>query len=174
MTNLENTAELVARLLAEQGWTLGTIECATGGVVGHRLFDTEEGPAVLSDSLNVDTIEDAIDLLGLPEQQFKAMGSFSPKAARAAAREGRGFLDVTWCLAVWAEPLPATGGKVHETIYLALNTGEDIVEEMLHYDGTSWTKMPPPQSCALEAVRGTSATDVWAVGKTCILHYDGK
>jgi nicotinamide mononucleotide (NMN) deamidase PncC len=135
MGSKENTGEFVSGLLAEQGLTLGTIECATGGVVGRRLFDTEFGPAVLSDSLNVDTVEDAIDLLALPAQQFKAMGSFSSKAARSAAREGRGFLDVSWCLAVWAEPLPAAGGRVHETLYLALNTGEEILEEMLHYDG---------------------------------------
>jgi nicotinamide mononucleotide (NMN) deamidase PncC len=138
----ENVAEVVARLLAEQDQILGLIECGTGGVVGRRLFDTEEGPAVLSDSLNVETVEDAIDLLALPEQQFKAMGSFSPKAARAAAREGRSFLDVTWCLAVWAEPLPAAdgaraGGQVQETIFLALNTGEEIREQVLHYGGAA-------------------------------------
>ena len=138
----ENVAEVVARLLAEQGRTLGIVECATGGTVGRRLFGTEEGPAVLSDSLNVETVEDAIDLLSLPEQQFRAMGSFSPKAARAAAREGRAFLDVDWCLVVWAEPLPAAegtgiGGQVNETVYVALNTGEEILENDLHYEGAA-------------------------------------
>jgi len=138
----ENVAEAIARVLAGRGWTLGIIECATGGIVGRRLFETEDGPAVLSDSVNVETVEDAIDLLSLPEQQFKALGSFSPKAARAAAREGTDFLDVTWCLAVWAEPLPAAGGTrpgglVTETVYLALNTGQEIHEEMHHYDGAA-------------------------------------
>lgn len=137
MRGEENVAEAVARLLAEREQTLGIIECATGGVVGHRLFAAKEGPAVLSDSLNVQTIEDAIDLMGLPVQQFKSMGSFSAKAARAAAREGLDFLEVTWCLVVWAEPLPAAGGAVHETVYLALNNGEEILEEVLHYDGAA-------------------------------------
>lgn len=140
MTGQENVAEAVTRVLAERGWTLGTIECATEGIVSRWLFDTEDGPAVLSDSVNVETVEDAIDLLSLPEQQFKATGSFSPKAARAAAREGLAFLDVTWCLAVWAEPLPADEGTgpaqpLTETVYLALNTGGEILEETLHYDG---------------------------------------
>lgn len=144
--DMENIAEVVAQLLAEQERTLGIVECATGGIVGRQLFDTEEGPAVLSDSLNVETVEDAIDLLALPDQQFKAMGSFSPKAARAAAREGRTFLDVDWCLVVWAEPLPAaesTGldNQVKESVYLALNTGEEILENALDYDGTA-THMP--------------------------------
>ncbi|MFN2226327.1 MAG: CinA family protein [Anaerolineae bacterium] len=155
----ENVAEVVARVLAERGWTLGTIECATDGIVSRRLFDTDDGPAVLSDSVNVETVEDAIDLLSLPDQQFKAMGSFSSKAARAAAREGLGFLDVTWCLVVWAEPLPAAEGTqlgvpVTETVYLALNTGQEILEETHHYDGPADEMHNWLAERALSLVRG--------------------
>ena len=135
MTEQKATAERVATRLAERSIILGTVECATGGIVSRRLFETEEGPAILGDSLSIDTIEDAIDLLGLPEQQFKATGSFSAKAARSAARAALEFLEVGWCLVVWAEPLPADGGNVNETIFLALNTGDDILEDILHYDG---------------------------------------
>lgn len=137
MTEQQPTAERVATRLAERNIILGTVECATGGIVSHRLFETDEGPAILGDSLTVDTIEDAIDLLGLPEQQFKSTGSFSAKAARSAARAARDFLEVNWCLVVWAEPLPAAGGTVHETIFFALNTGDDVLEDILHYDGTA-------------------------------------
>jgi nicotinamide mononucleotide (NMN) deamidase PncC len=150
----ENVAEAVAHVLAERGWTLGTIECATDGIVSRWLFDTEDGPAVLSDSVNVETVEDAIDLLSLPDRQFKAMGNFSPKAARAAAREGLAFLDVTWCLVVWAEPLPAAettrpGGTVTETVYLALNSGGEILEETHHYDGPAVEMHDWLAECAL-------------------------
>jgi len=137
MMEQKPAAERVATRLAERNITLGTVECATGGIVSRRLFDTDEGPAVLGDSLAVDTIEDAIDLLALPEQQFKATGSFSAKAARSAARAALEFLDVRWCLVVWAEPLPAAGGSVHETVFVALNTGDDILEDVLHYDGAA-------------------------------------
>ncbi|MGD8623858.1 MAG: CinA family protein [Anaerolineae bacterium] len=131
----QDVAEVVAGRLAQQELILGTVECATGGAVGHRLFDTEEGPAVLGSSLNVQTVEDAVDLLDLPTQQFRSGGSFSAKAARAAARAGRDFLEVHWCLAVWAEPLPAEAGTVRETVYLALNTGQEVTDHTLHYDG---------------------------------------
>jgi nicotinamide mononucleotide (NMN) deamidase PncC len=137
MSEQESIAEAVATRLAERNITLGTVECATNGAVSHRLFDTEDGPSILGDSLSVETVEDAIDLLGLPEQQFRSMGNFSPKAARAAAREGLDFLEVKWCLAVWAEPLPAEGGIVRESVFLALNTDEEIVEDTLHYDGAA-------------------------------------
>lgn len=135
MTEQQPTAESVAARLAERNILLGTVECAVDGVVSRRLFDTDEGPAILGDSMAVETIEDAIDLLGLPEQQFKATGSFSAKAARSAARVALEFLEVRWCLVVWAEPLPAAGGTVHETVFVALNTGDDILEDILHYDG---------------------------------------
>lgn len=143
MTEQQAVAERVATRLAERNIILGTVECATGGIVSHYLFETEAGPAILGDSLTVDTIEDAIDLLGLPEQQFKSTGSFSAKAARSAARTALEFLGAHWCLVVWAEPLPAAGGPAHETILVALNTGDDILEETLHYDGpaqemTAW------------------------------------
>ncbi len=133
--NEGSVAEAVASGLAEREVSLGTIECGTGGVVGHRLFDTEYGPLVLGNSLTVATVEEAIDFLGLPWQQFKSAGDFSAKAARAAAREGRDFLGVGWCLAVWAMPLPVEAETVQETVHLALNTGQDVLDETVHYDG---------------------------------------
>lgn len=135
MTESErDVAGALAQWLAEKGWSLGTVECATGGAVGHRLFDTEDGPAVLGNSLHAETVEEAIDFLGLPYHQFQT-GDFSAKAARAAARVGRDILDVDLCLAVWAEPLPEAAAEVHETVYLALHTGEDVVDEALDFDG---------------------------------------
>jgi nicotinamide mononucleotide (NMN) deamidase PncC len=131
----EPVAEVVARGLARRGWTLGTVECGTGGAVGHRLFDTEDGPAVLGSSLVVDTAEEAVDILELPWQQFGPAGEFSAKAARAAARAGLAFLDADLCLVVWAQPLPADVETVQETVYLALNTGQDLLDETVRYDG---------------------------------------
>jgi nicotinamide mononucleotide (NMN) deamidase PncC len=124
-------------MLAEQGRTLGTIECGTEGVVGHHLFDTEEGPSVLGDSLTLPTVEEAIDFLGLPWQQFAKAGDYSVKAARAAARAGRGFLGVDLCLAVWAQPLPAEAATVHETVHLALHTDQESLGKTETYDGPS-------------------------------------
>ena len=131
------TAEAVARILRERELVLGTVECGTGGVVAHRLFDTEEGPAVLSDSLRVDTVEEAIDALELPAAQFKSSGEFSAKAVRAAARKGRTFLEVDLCLAVCMLPAPAQAAAVRETAYVALDDGQNLAERTLEYEGAS-------------------------------------
>jgi nicotinamide mononucleotide (NMN) deamidase PncC len=130
-------AEAVASMLAGQGLTLGTVECGTGGIVSHRLFETEDGPAVLGDSLMVDTVEEVIDILGLPEPQFKSAGTFSAKAARAAARAGREMLEVDWCLAVWAQPLPAEAATVQETVHLALDRGGEVADRTAMYYGST-------------------------------------
>jgi len=135
----DNAAEAVARLLCERELVLGTVECGTEGAVARMLFDTEDGPAVLSDSLRVDTMEQAIDALQLPAAQFKSSGEFSAKAVRAAARQGRTFLDVDLCLAVCMLPMPSQVAAVRETAYVALDDGQNLRERTLQYEGASDT-----------------------------------
>ncbi len=133
------TAEVVARVLRERELVLGMVECGTDGAVARRLFETEEGPAVLSDSLRVDTVEEAVDALELPAAQFKSSGEFSAKAVRAAARQGRTFLEVDLCLAVCMLPAPSRVAAVRETAYAAVDDGQNLAERTLHYEGSSDT-----------------------------------
>jgi len=128
-----STAERVAGLLVERDLTLGTVECGVGGVVSRRVFETDAGVNVLGDSLVLDDVEEAIGVMGLPRPQFKQAGGLSAKAARAAAREGRRFLGVQVCLAVWAE------GRVREeeqqTVFLAVDAGRDVIDEAFEVGG---------------------------------------
>jgi nicotinamide mononucleotide (NMN) deamidase PncC len=128
-------AERVAEELVERELKLGTVECGEGGVVSRRLFDTEEGVNALGNSLIVDSVEDAIGLMALPRPQFKKSGDFSAKAARAAAREGRTFLGVNLCVAVWARgPI---GEDEVQTVYVALNTARRVIDETYEVGGTT-------------------------------------
>lgn len=43
---------------------------------------------------------------------------------------------------------------------------------LLHWDGATWTSTPS-DTTGLRAVIGTTANDVWAVGRGTIVHYDG-
>lgn len=120
----ESVAERVAQELVERELTLGTVECGVGGVVSRCLFGVEQGVNALGNSLILDDIGEAIGLLALPRPQFKKAGDFSAKAARAAAREGRGFLGVNLCLAVWARGPIAE--EEAETVFVALNTARRV------------------------------------------------
>jgi len=131
----DSIAERVAEELVERELKLGTVECGEGGVVSRRLFDTEEGVNALGNSLIVDSVEEAIGLMALPRPQFKKAGDFSAKAARAAAREGRGFLGVNLCVAVWARG-PISEDEV-QTVYVALNTARRVIDESYEVGGTS-------------------------------------
>lgn len=128
-------AERVAQLLEGRELTLGTIECGVDGVVSHRLFQTETGVNVLGDSLVVDDVGEAIGLIDLPRPQFRKAGDFSAKAARAAAREGRDFLGVHVCLAVWARG--PVDSEAEQTVYVALHTGREAAGRAFQVGGAS-------------------------------------
>ena len=139
----EAVAEVVVRLLAERELTLGTVECGVDGVVSRRIFDAPDGPAVLGNCLIVDTVEEAIGHLDLPRPQFKTAGVFSAKAARAAARGARAFLEADLCLAVWVRaPIAADPGE-RQPMYIALDTGQEVTVRTFRYGGhteraTAW------------------------------------
>jgi len=130
-----SVAERVAEELVARELKLGTVECGEGGVVSRRLFDTEEGVNALGNSLIVDDVDEAIGLMALPRPQFKKAGDFSAKAARAAAREGRSFLGVNLCLAVWARG-PISDEET-QPVYVALNTGRRVVDEAHEVGGAT-------------------------------------
>jgi len=149
----ERVAEAVARMLAERGLTLGTVECGVEGIVSHRIFDAPDGPAVLGNSVVVDTVEEAIGLLDLPRPQFKKAGDFSAKAARAAAREGRTFLEVDLCLAVWVRAPIADDPGERQPIHIALDTGREVIVETFRYEGPRERAMDWLVNRALDMVR---------------------
>ncbi len=139
----ETVEEIVVRMLAERELTLGTVECGVDGIVSRRIFDAPDGPAVLGNCLVVDTVEEAIGLLDLPRPQFKKAGDFSVKAARAAAREGRTFLEVDLCLAVWVRAPMAEDPAERQPMYIALDTGQKVTVRTYQYGGhteraTAW------------------------------------
>lgn len=136
----KSIAEEVASILVNWEWTLGAVECGTDHIVSRRLFDTEDGVNALGNGLIVDDVEEAIGLMALPRPQFKKQGDFSAKAARAAAREGRAFLGVNICLAVWARgPI----GEEKQTVHLAVHDGRNVLDKTVEVGGetgrgTSW------------------------------------
>jgi nicotinamide mononucleotide (NMN) deamidase PncC len=147
----ETIAEEVARILVQREMKLGTVECGVNGIVSHRLFEIDAGVDVLGNSLIVDDVEEAIGLMALPRPQFKNRGDFSAKAARAGAREGRAFLGVHICLAVWARG-PITDEDV-QTVHLAVHNGRDVFDNTVQVGGDTGAYGDWLVSRALEMVR---------------------
>ncbi|MCU0701998.1 MAG: hypothetical protein MUC96_36310 [Myxococcaceae bacterium] len=74
--------------------------------------------------------------------------------ARSTLPAGTGFLSAIWGAApndVWA-----------------------VGEQLLRFNGTSWSTVPSPVTTSLVSVWGRAANDVWAVGRGgVIIHFDG-
>lgn len=147
----ETIAEVVARMLAERGLTLGTVECGVDGIVSRRIFEAPDGPTVLGNSLIVDDVEEAIDLLDLPQSQFRSAGDFSAKAARAAAREGLAFLGVNLCLAVWARG--PVDEEEEQTVHVAFHTGREMTDQTFEVGGKTGRDADWLVNRALDMVR---------------------
>lgn len=123
----DELADEVVGMLAEREWSLGTVECGVDGLMSRTIFDTDEGPMILGDSLVLKDVEQAAGILGLPRPQFKKVGIFSAKAARAAAREGRVFLGVNVCLVLWGPPPDQPVDPDQPApVYLAAYAGKDV------------------------------------------------
>ena len=149
----ETVAEVVVRILAERELTLGTVECGVDGAVSRRIFDAPDGPAVLGNCVVVDTVEEAIGFLDLPRAQFKKAGDFSAKAARAAARQGRDFLGVDLCLAVWVRAPIANDPTERQPMHIALDTGQEVSVRTFQYGGHSERALGWLVNRALDMVR---------------------
>lgn len=132
--NQLNVEELFRKLAARE-WSLGTIECGTDGLISRYIFGTEEGPMILGNSLVREDVEDVIEILDLPRPQFRSAGDFSLKAARAAAREGRGFLGVRVSLVVWARGLLTESEADEDVAHVAVTTDRETFGESFEYDG---------------------------------------
>lgn len=72
--------------------------------------------------------------------------------------------------------LRAVWGSSASDVFVAGYGGEDF----LHYDGSTWTRLPKPASCkdnqagwGVDSLWGASGTDVFGVGGNVIMHYDG-
>jgi nicotinamide mononucleotide (NMN) deamidase PncC len=127
----ETVVDRVARALAERELTVGTIECGVDGLVSRHLFDTDDGPAVLGNSLVIDDADVAVGLLDLPRPQLKKTGVYSAKAARAAAREGAAFLGEPLCVVAWGS---APGTEPPQPVVLALDVQGDVQTETMEVD----------------------------------------
>jgi len=63
-------------------------------------------------------------------------------------------------------------GPKLDNIYATVSTQAGPL--LFHYDGTVWTSGPAPTTTTLSAIRGTSASDIWAVGASgTAVHFDG-
>lgn len=117
---------IVLRLAAERGWTVGTAESATGGMVAARFTSVPGSSAVFAGSVVAYTAELKAALLGVPGSTMAEHGVVSPETASAMAEGLAERLGVDVAIAVTGAAGPEPHERPPGTIVLAVRTPEDV------------------------------------------------
>jgi nicotinamide-nucleotide amidase len=105
----DDTIEVVVhRLLRAHGWTIGTAESATGGLLAARLTGTPGASATYTGSIIAYGSDAKRDVLGVPSEMMRDHGVVSEQTATAMARglQGRLRVDVAVAITGSAGPDP--------------------------------------------------------------------
>ena len=131
----ETVAEVVARMLAQRGLVLGLVEYGTDGLVNRTLFEAPDGPTALGNSLVLEHPQEAAEMLGLGDVGNEDL--HSADMAQSIAQEGRKLLDSDLCVAVWLPTTIAEDPRERQPMYVALDTGQDVIVRVSRYGGHS-------------------------------------
>jgi nicotinamide-nucleotide amidase len=123
---MEPVESITLREAGQRGWTIGTIESATGGLVAARFSGVAGASATFRGSVVAYSPDLKRELAGVPASVLEEHGLVSEKTALAMAEHGAQRLGVDVCLAVTGsagpEPLEAPQG----TMVFAVRTPEAV------------------------------------------------
>jgi nicotinamide-nucleotide amidase len=105
------TAELVLDLLRERGWTLGTAESCTGGLVAARVTAVPGSSDVFRGAVVAYGNEVKASQLGVAESLLELHGAVSAEAAAAMAAGAREALGVDIAVSVTGVAGPGGGTR---------------------------------------------------------------
>jgi competence/damage-inducible protein CinA-like protein len=117
-------AELLLEALRRRGWTLGTAEACTGGMVAERVTEIPGSSDVFLGSIVAYSNEVKVRELGVPADILAEHGAVSADTAAAMARGARERLGVDCAIAVTgvAGPGGGTAEKPVGLVYLHVET----------------------------------------------------
>ncbi len=117
--------------------------------------------SIVSDSLRPAAIRDGYNAVWGVGSDVWAVGNSTIlhcRSASSCANESSGASSAL--LAVW--------GTSATNVLAAGDNGR-----IIRFDGTTWSAMNSPTTRALARISGTGPNDVWAVGDSVLLHYNG-
>jgi nicotinamide-nucleotide amidase len=119
----DDTVEVVVlRMLEERGWTLGTAESATGGLVAGRITSVPGASRVFRGSVVSYATEVKQSLLEVPEDLVTEHGVVSEPVAVAMAEGARGRLDADVVVAVTGSAGPDPQERPVGTVVVSVVT----------------------------------------------------
>lgn len=130
-------AEAVLTELARRGWSIGTAESLTAGLVVATLVDVPGASASVRGGIAAYATDVKAAVLGVDQDQLARVGAVDEEVARQMARGARRVLEVDVAIATTgvAGPDPQDGKPVG-TVYIAVATPERETVERLALGGT--------------------------------------
>jgi len=152
---------IVLRLCRERGWSLGTAESATGGMVAARLTAVPGASEVFVGAVVAYTPALKTALLGVAPEVMEVEGVVSEATARAMARGGAARLGADVVVAVTGSAGPEAGGAPVGTMVVAVRTPEGEWSRTVHMPGDRERARTLTTTAALQAVRRVLTGGVW-------------
>jgi PncC family amidohydrolase len=125
-------------LLQSRGWTLGTAESCTGGLVAHYITNLSGSSAFFLGGLVSYANQVKCDLLGVPKEMLLAHGAVSEQVALAMAQGIRRLVGVDVGISVTgiAGPMGGTETKPVGTVYIAVASpaGQRVIHRQWQTD----------------------------------------
>lgn len=118
---IDKVRQLSQRLQA-RGWTLGTAESCTGGLLAHYITTLSGSSAFFQGGIVSYSNRIKRDLLGVPEEMLSTYGAVSEQVALAMAQGARRALGVDVAVSVTgvAGPSGGTETKPVGAVYIAV------------------------------------------------------
>jgi nicotinamide-nucleotide amidase len=134
-TDDETIEVVILRLLAERGWTLGTAESATGGLVAARITSTPGASRVFRGSIIAYATDLKESRLGVSTAAIDEHGVVSEEVGLAMAQGARNALAVDVALAVTGSAGPDPQDRPVGTVVIAVATPDRTTVRTLHMPG---------------------------------------
>jgi nicotinamide-nucleotide amidase len=157
----ETIEQIVLRLCREKGWTLGTAESATGGLVAERLTSVPGASEVFVGAVVAYSKALKTALLGVGPDVLEEQGVVSEAVALAMAEGGAARLRADVVVAVTGSAGPDPGGAPVGTMVVAVRTPEGSWARILHMPPNRERARSLTSTAALQAIRRAVAGEGW-------------
>jgi nicotinamide-nucleotide amidase len=152
---------IVLRLAAERGWSVGTAESATGGMVAARFTSVPGSSAVFAGSVVAYSADLKAALLGVPGGVMADHGVVSAETAEAMAEGAAARLGVDVAVAVTGSAGPEAQERPAGTMVVAVRTPEDVRSIELKMPGDRERVRTYTTTAALQLTRLAITGEWW-------------
>lgn len=160
-TGTEPVEQMVLGMLEDRGWTLGTAESATGGLVAGRLTSVSGASKTYRGSIVAYASDVKELLLDVDPETMSSSGVVSVDTALAMAEGGARRLGVDVCLAVTGSAGPEPQDQPVGTMVIAVRTPEGVHAKTLALPGDRERVRTYATTAALHLLRLGVSGDWW-------------